>query len=138
MIYVLSEIFGVTDVVGSELLEISRDNYRQKLARARRDLHSFMQGQCGLVNAANPCRCHRKVQGFIRAGYIDPTKLIFATERITHVREVAVKTLEGLERLDADYVEIFRAHPFHQSPDFVTSVRNLLQQGDVKAILERG
>ncbi len=138
LIYILGEIFGVTDVVGSELLEISRDNYRQKLARARRDLHSFMQGQCGLVNTANPCRCHRKAQGFIRAGYIDPAKLVFAAERVTHVREVAVKTLEGLERLDADYAEIFRAHPFHQSPDFVTSVRNLLQKGDVKAILERG
>ena len=43
LIYVLGEIFGVTDVIGAELLEISRQNFRQKLSRARRDLHSFMQ-----------------------------------------------------------------------------------------------
>src|SRR5438094_3796501 len=57
LVYILGEIFGVTDVVGAELLEIGRDNFRQKLARARRDLNQFMHGQCGLVNAANPCRC---------------------------------------------------------------------------------
>jgi len=62
--YVLGEIFGVTDVVGAELLEISRDNFRQKLSRARRDLHSFMQDKCGLVNTANPCGCAKKTQAF--------------------------------------------------------------------------
>src|SRR6185503_20375867 len=56
LIYILGEIFGVTDVVGAELLEVSRDNFRQQLVRARRDLHSFMQGKCGLVNESNPCR----------------------------------------------------------------------------------
>ena len=57
LVYVLGEIFGVTDAIGAELLEISRQNFRQKLSRARRDLHSFMQNQCGLVNTQNPCRC---------------------------------------------------------------------------------
>jgi hypothetical protein len=44
---VLGEIFGVTDRVGAGLLDISRDNFRQKLARARRDLSNFMQGKYG-------------------------------------------------------------------------------------------
>ncbi len=43
LICTLGEIFGVTDLVGAELLEISRENFRQKLTRARRDLHAFMQ-----------------------------------------------------------------------------------------------
>jgi DNA-directed RNA polymerase specialized sigma24 family protein len=38
--YILGEIFEVADVVGAELLEISRDNFRQRVARARRDLHA--------------------------------------------------------------------------------------------------
>src|SRR4026209_2670030 len=46
-ISVLAEIFGVTDLVGADILEISRENFRQKLARARRDLHNFMQDKCG-------------------------------------------------------------------------------------------
>ena len=66
LIYILGEIFEVTDGVGSELLEISRDNFRQKLARARRDLHNFMNERCGLVNRANPCRCANKTRGFCK------------------------------------------------------------------------
>ena len=63
MVYILGSIFGVCDTVGAELLELSRDNFRQKLARARRDLHSFMHDKCGLVNPANPCRCAKKTRG---------------------------------------------------------------------------
>jgi len=136
LIYILGGIFGVGDVVGAELLETSRDNYRQKLARARNDLHHFMHGQCGLVNSANPCRCRRKTLGFIRLGYIDPDKLIFATDRTAHVREVAEERLDALVQLDADYAAIFRDHPFHQSPDFVGAVKNLLQQRSVRTIVE--
>ena len=108
LVYILGEIFGVTDSVGAELLEISRENFRQKLARARRDLHQFMHGQCGLVNEANPCRCAKKTQAFMKAGYLDPTNLLFATSHVTHVREVAPKALGRLEALDAAYAEIHR------------------------------
>jgi len=35
-------------------MEVSADNSRQLLARARRDLYEFMQGKRGLVNTLNP------------------------------------------------------------------------------------
>src|ERR1700724_1831042 len=54
--FILGAIFGVSDTVAAELLEITPDNFRQRLARARRDLRTFMHDQCGLVNQANPCR----------------------------------------------------------------------------------
>jgi len=86
LIYILGEIFDVTDALGAELLEISPDNFHQRLARARRDLHNFMNDKCGLVNRANPCRCAKKTRGFIQAGYVDPEKLLFARERVLQVR----------------------------------------------------
>src|SRR5262245_9614389 len=46
LVYILGAIFGVSDRVGAELLETTRANFRQKLARARRDLHNFMQDRC--------------------------------------------------------------------------------------------
>src|SRR5580700_7215227 len=36
--YILGQIFGVTDTVAAEVLESTRENFRQRLARARRDL----------------------------------------------------------------------------------------------------
>ncbi len=130
LVYVLGEIFGVTDRVGAELLEISRDNFRQKLGRARRDLCNFMQGKCGLVNASNPCRCAKKTQGFIQLGYLDPQNLLFARDHVVQVREVAERRSEELDGLFAEYAEIHRKHPFHQSPDFAASLRTLLERGN--------
>jgi RNA polymerase sigma factor (sigma-70 family) len=136
LIYILGEIFGVTDKVGAELLEVSRDNFRQKLARARRDLHHFMQNQCGLINKANPCRCAKKTQAFMYAGYVNPQNLLFAREHVTRVREVARKACDDMDSLDAAYGEIHRDHPFLEPPDFVASVRKLLSLPDFKSILD--
>lgn len=136
LVYVLGEIFGVTDAVGAALLEISRQNFRQKLSRARRDLHSFMQNQCGLVNTANPCRCAKKTQGFAKAGYLDPQKLLFARDRVMRVREVAEKKCDELDELDVAYGEIHRDHPFLEPPDFVAALRSLINRTEFKRTLE--
>jgi DNA-directed RNA polymerase specialized sigma24 family protein len=124
--YILGDIFEVSDLVGAELLEISRENFRQRLARVRRDLHSFMNDKCGLVNQANPCRCAKKTRGFIEAGYVDPTHLLFAREHVQQVREVASMKTEALATLDERYTKIFREHPFYESPDLVPALRQLL------------
>jgi RNA polymerase sigma factor (sigma-70 family) len=136
LVYILGEIFGIADAIGAELLEISRDNFRQKLSRARRDLHNFMQNKCGLINKSNPCRCAKKTQAFIRAGYIDPANLLFAKEHVTRVQEVAEKRHEDIDSLDAAYAEIHREQPFHEAPDSVGSLRRLMEQPDFKSILE--
>jgi RNA polymerase sigma factor (sigma-70 family) len=137
LVYILGAIFGVPDSVGAELLDVSRDAFRQKLARARRDLHSFMQGQCGLVNTANPCRCAKKTQGFIKAGLLDPARLLFARAHVTKVRDIAPRMLEGLEGLDLAYAEIHRDHPFHDAPDFMASLRTLLNTPECRALLSQ-
>jgi hypothetical protein len=136
LVYILGDIFGMSDGVGAELLDISRDNFRQKLSRARRDLNSFMQDKCGLVNTANPCRCTKKAQGFARAGYLNPEKLLFAREHVTKVREVAEKKCEDLDALDAQYADIHREHPFQTPPDFVASLRTLFDDPKFKSIME--
>ena len=130
VIYVLGEIFGVTDAVGAELLEISRDTFRQRLARARRELHNFMNDTCGLVNRANPCRCDKKTRGFIAAGWVDPARLLFARERVHQVREVVRARSDALTAVDAQCGEIYREHPFHESPDFAQALKRLLQSPD--------
>jgi RNA polymerase sigma factor (sigma-70 family) len=135
LVYILGEIFGVTDVVGAELLDISRDNFRQKLSRARRDLHSFMHDRCGLVNQANPCRCAKKTQAFMRAGYVNPENLLFAQPHVVRVREVAARVHDDVETLDDAYAEIHREHPFHSPPDLVAAVRRLIERPDFQSIL---
>ncbi len=133
--YILGDIFGVSASIGAELMEISADNFRQRLSRARRDLHRFMDQQCGLVNTANPCRCARKTQSFIRAGFVDPQHLLFARAHVVRVRDVAPSVRDDLDDLDAAYAAIHRAHPFQPSPDFVSALRDLLNRPAFQSIL---
>jgi RNA polymerase sigma factor (sigma-70 family) len=132
LVYILAEIFEVTDAVGAELLEISRENFRQRLARARRDLHSFMNDKCGLVNRANPCRCAKKTRGFMQAGYVDPENLLFARARLQEVREVANTKAAALTTLDERCAEVYRRHPVYESPDFVRALRALLDTAEFR------
>ena len=136
LVYVLGHIFGIADTVGSELLEINPDAFRQKLARARKDLHNFMHDKCGLVNQANPCRCAKKTQGFIKAGYLDPHNLLFARELVTRVRDVAEQRSEQIDELDAAYAAIHRDHPFQDGPDFVIALRRLMDNPAFSSTLD--
>src|SRR5215472_7244230 len=98
--YILGAIFGVSDTIAAEVLEITAENFRQRLARARRDLGNFMNDKCGLVNQANPCRCAQKTRGFIEAGHVDPNNLLFARERVCEVRDAASNAYATIKTLD--------------------------------------
>jgi hypothetical protein len=41
LIFTLGAILGASDAVGADVLEMTADNFRQYLARARRDLHKL-------------------------------------------------------------------------------------------------
>jgi RNA polymerase sigma factor (sigma-70 family) len=125
--YILGAIFGVSDTVAAEVLEITAENLRQRLARARRDLRNFMNDKCGLVNQANPCRCAKKTRGFIQASHVDPKNLLFVRERVCEVREAAPNTYETIKTLDDKCADIYRRHPFYKSPDLAQMVRRLVE-----------
>jgi ketosteroid isomerase-like protein len=66
-------------------------------------------------NEANPCRCAKKTQAFMKAGYVDPKNFLFAQE-----------ALSQLETMDAAYAELHRANPFQAGPDFVAALRGVI------------
>ena len=136
LIFTLGAILGASDAVGADVLEMTADNFRQCLARARRDLHQFMNNQCGLVNTKNPCRCPKKTRGFINAGPVDPDRLLFVPLHVRRIREVAAGTVRHIEDvLDRQYAAIFHDHPFLQPSDQVHWLRRLLSQPDVRTAL---
>ncbi len=130
LIFTLGEIFGASDSVGSEIMEMSADNFRQCLSRARRDLYQFMQGQCGLVNPNNPCRCAKKTRGFIEAGHVDPDHLQFVPSHLRRISEAAGDVAQTIETtLDEQYGTIFREQPFLEPKNQIVWLRQLLDNG---------
>jgi len=136
LVFTLGEIFGASDTIGGEILEMSPDNFRQSLARARRDLYQFMNGQCGLVNANNPCRCPKKTQGFINAGHVDPHHLQFVSLHIRRIREAAADTVREIDdAVQGQYAAIYREHPFLQPSEQVKWLRQILDRPDIRSAL---
>jgi RNA polymerase sigma factor (sigma-70 family) len=115
LVYILGEIFSIDHTIGAELLVISKDNFRQKLARARRDLYNFMHNKCGLVNQSNPCRCEKKTKSFIKAGWVDKEKLKFNTDYVKTIAEIAPQKLDELLSIsDTEYANLFKNQPFQE------------------------
>ncbi len=136
LVYILGEVFEVTSELGAAILEISSDNFRQKLSRSRKHLVSFMNEKCGLINKANPCRCERKTSSFINLGYVDPHNLKFNAHYIHTIKEVSKeRSREFCDTLDRDYGPLFRDHPFQDSHKHLDRIKEILESKNFQTLL---
>jgi RNA polymerase sigma factor (sigma-70 family) len=129
LVFILGEIFQVSDEVGAEIAEVTPANFRQILSRARRDLYEYLRDNCSLVNPENDCKCARKTRAFIQAGFVTPAKLEFTQAHTRSMREVAAQ--RAPELVDA-YLEIgasvYRNHPFYEPAAQAAILRKALAQ----------
>jgi RNA polymerase sigma factor (sigma-70 family) len=137
LIYVLGEIFGFDHNLGAELLNISKDNFRQKLSRARKDLYHFMHQKCGLINKSNPCRCTKKTKGFIQAGWVDAQMMRFNTDYLSKIQDIAPqKSLDLSDILDSRYADLFREQPFQEKKHIDNLLAVVLEDEKIKNLFE--
>jgi RNA polymerase sigma factor (sigma-70 family) len=76
--YVLADVLGLTDGEGADILDCTREAFRQRVSRARRTIRLVIDNRCGLVDPANPCRCGRQIASGEAAGVIDRRSLPLA------------------------------------------------------------
>jgi RNA polymerase sigma factor (sigma-70 family) len=114
--FIVGGIFDVSHQVGGELLGITPGNFRVRLHRARRDLANWMNQRCGLVNQANPCRCHKKAKAYIEQGAVDPKRLVFNTDYAVRIDDLTRKGAHtAMATIEALHEQVFREHPFQVS-----------------------
>lgn len=137
LVFILGELFELPDSIGSEILEITRENFRVKLHRAKTQLYNFMNDKCGLINKNNPCRCERKTAGFIKAGYVDPVNRYFQRNRLTSVGKIVKeKVAEYEEKVIPTYQSLFQQHPFLEAPDALNSIKKLISSEEIKSTFQ--
>jgi RNA polymerase sigma factor (sigma-70 family) len=120
--YILGDAMGLPDTVAAEICEISRAAQRQRLARARQTIRHIIAHRCGLVDAANPCRCARQIQSGFDAGILDRDNLVFATHPRTDSGPIETGTIErAAEQLDLVLAmsEVYRSDPSFAAPQDV-------------------
>jgi RNA polymerase sigma factor (sigma-70 family) len=117
--YILGDAMGLSDTVAAEICGISPAAQRQRLARARRTMRSIIADRCGLVDAANPCRCGRQIEGSFAAGILDRENLAFAEHPRTDGGPIEIGTIErAAEQLDLALAmsEVYRSDPSFAAP----------------------
>jgi RNA polymerase sigma factor (sigma-70 family) len=136
LVFILSEIFNVKDAFGSEIVNISKVNYRNMLSRSRKKLSNYINSQCGLINEENPCNCSRKLNGFIKKEFINPDHVWFYQDKVKKIKDVVYDKMEKLENFKKlSSMARYREHPFYESPDFEKWLSNTISNADFREII---
>ena len=132
MVYILGELFNADHTVGSEILGISKQNFRVRLSRARKDLFQFMNHKCGLVNKANPCRCYKKVTVVIEDKRIDSKNLLFNREEYSNFQKYISKDAdEALSIVEDQHRQLHDRLPFKKDFDRKTFLDEVISDEKV-------
>ena len=129
MIFIIGELFRADHVIGSEIMEISKANFRMKLSKARKDLINFMKNKCGLIDKSNPCRCHKKVTVSIEAQIIDAKKLLHNRKEFSTFRAQLEQDANYLvDESEIKYMELHGNHSFKTRFDKKEFLTQLLEE----------
>ncbi len=70
--FILGEIMELDGPEAAEVLGLPPATYRKRLSRARERLREALASNCGVVNPAAPCRCHRRLARATALGRVTP------------------------------------------------------------------
>jgi len=103
---------------------------------ARKDLTNFMNDKCGLINKANPCRCHKKVTVNLEAGLIDAKNLLYNRREFSTFREELEQDADYIvDESELKYMELYRDHSFKTQFDKKNFLIQLLDDVNWKSCL---
>src|SRR6185436_8073393 len=108
--YILGDILELEGPEAARILGISAAAFRKRLSRARDAIVAFTRAHCGLVEAANPCRCNRRLRRAQELGRVDEAALLFGRRDSALAFPGVldrVRRLEGVQRTAA----LYRATP---------------------------
>jgi RNA polymerase sigma factor (sigma-70 family) len=93
--YVVGEVMQQSGEAGAEVCGIAHATFRKRLSRAREQIHGALDRQCGIINTAAPCRCHRRLDrartlGRVGSGpHVDVTRLAAVVRQLESLSDRA-------------------------------------------------
>ena len=137
LIYLIGDVFGFDHNIGSEIFGLSKDNYRKKLSRTRKEFHAFMNKQCGLVHLENPCRCSKKAKAMEAAGKMQSNARLFDPNYSATIAKYAHQLADEVaDTVDKKYIEFFQKHPTKEDFDAQTIIEELINDDDLHRYLD--
>lgn len=138
IVFILSGVFEVSDKVGSEICEISRENYRQILSRSRKKIFHFFDTNCSLVDPHNPCKCSDKMDIMLKLGIIQPSHPIVQKESSDHIKAMLANSMKDISDSYYEFNMLFNHQPFLEPPDMLHWLNQFLNKKNMKNYLNLG
>ena len=131
LLYVVGEVYQIDHNIGSEIFGLSKDNYRKKLSRTRKEFHAFMNKQCGLVKLDNPCRCSKKAKAMEAMGRMQTNKKLFDPQFSATIAKYANSVADEVaDIVDKKYIEFFQQHPTKEDFNAETIIDEIINDQD--------
>lgn len=128
MAYILGDIMEMEHDEASSILDISKDNYRKQLSRARAKVVQFTHNSCGLVNSSAKCHCEKKLHGSMQRQRVSSNNLHFAKDsdkNYIQVRDLLQETQDDLKT-----ISLQQAINHYKSPAELSSIiESLVNEG---------
>jgi RNA polymerase sigma factor (sigma-70 family) len=122
--YALGEILEVPQSQAARALGISDAAFRKRLSRARSQLQTVLNDNCGIVNPSNACRCEKRRDRAISLGRLEPADAVDAAELNVAALTETVRSLDELGQAAA----YFGADPMvNASERLLPRVREVLK-----------
>lgn len=116
--FILGSILKLNSKVGAEISETTPENFRKRLEQSRKILSNFLNGNCGVYNPANNCRCNKRINTALACGRMEKNKLNFADKIDVYNTE-----MEELCSLSG----IYQNHgSFKSNTNFITQLNGML------------
>lgn len=132
-IFILGTMFKIDSKIAGEILDISPDNYRQKLSRARKKVGDFLATHCGLTETGFCC-CKKRVEYAIQQHRLNPENLEFQKLKVLN-NDLLFEYKDAMENID-DQTLIFEELPNYKAPvECKAFINNLLQSENMKKIM---
>ncbi|MCI9075853.1 MAG: RNA polymerase sigma factor [Dorea sp.] len=121
-IFILGTMFKLDSCIAGEILEMTPENYRQRLSRIRRKMADFLEQYCGEYGGGR-CRCKDRVNYAIQNHRINPVQLDY-----TAAVEIPVETMLDVKNAMEDIDELSQDFSFCRPYRSPGHVKQLIQE----------
>lgn len=89
------------------------------------------------MNPDNPCKCHKKMKGFIKDGLIDPASVRFHRKAVQKINAVAGAKNKSLDNLmEGKYLHLFTDQPYANPLQKEALVKQILEDAEIREIYQ--
>lgn len=134
-IFILGTMFKLDSQLAGEVLDMSPENYRQRLCRIRKKVGDFLSNYCG-ESKTGMCSCKRRVPYAISTKRLDPKQLSFMNMKVLE-EEQLLACKDNMEQLDQLSL-LFEGLPQYKMPEsakqFIDRLMDSVQMKNIQNI----